>query len=328
MRLGWGWFCACESPIFVHKCVVIAEGEKNMWKRSLSRLLFLLPVVLGGCGIYVPGMQEVNEPQDKVGPDKNALIGEIKCEIRNGVWNAVHDPNFFSPSATTGNSADWLLGWGVKADLQITVDDKGTFGPGATFTSPFGTAAQTVSFGLGIQTSTEAQRKEEIGFAYSLKDLVTEVDNHRRYLDPSKTCGANGVFIHSDLKIGEFINQNVFIARPPGIIPNGTEPFNAFNYDLQFVIVYGASITPGWTLVRVSINPNSPFASAMRTRTQYLTLTFGPLSDTKPPPLFATQAKQPTPVPLVQLNQEAEAVHNANLIGQAVTNAIRSSAAQ
>jgi hypothetical protein len=222
---------------------------------------------------------------------------------------------------------DWLLGWGVKASLQITVDDKGTFGPGVTVTTPFGAPTQSFSLGVGLQGSADALRKEEIGFAYPLRYLVNEITEHAKYLNPEKGCDENGLFIHSDLKIGEFIDQNTFPARPPGVIlPNGSNPFNAFNYTVQFIIVYSGSITPTWKLVRVSVNPNSPFASAMRTRTQYLTLTFGPLAQTfptSPPPGAA--APVPAPSPQVRLTEEAEAVHNANLIGQAVVNALQSS---
>ena len=108
--------------------------RSGWWIAAIS-----LPLVVNACGLSVPSMQEIGEPQERVGPDKNDLVGAIKCEIRNGVYNAVYNPNFYQPTATTGNSVNWLLDWGVKADLQVTVDDQGTFGPGVTVNTPFGT---------------------------------------------------------------------------------------------------------------------------------------------------------------------------------------------
>lgn len=295
--------------------------RSGWWIAAIS-----LPLVVNACGLSVPSMQEIGEPQERVGPDKNDLVGAIKCEIRNGVYNAVYNPNFYQPTATTGNSVNWLLDWGVKADLQVTVDDQGTFGPGVTVNTPFGTPTQSFSLGVGLQGSADALRKEEIGFAYPLRQLVAEITEHPKILNPKKGCGENGLFIHSDLKIGEFIDQNTFPARPPGVIlPNGSNPFNAFNYTVQFIIIYSGSITPTWKLVRVSVNPNSPFASAMRTRTQYLTLTFGPLAQTFPAPIAPGAVPVPAPSPQVRLTDEAEAVHAANLIGQAVLGALQGS---
>ena len=279
----------------------------------------LLSLSLAGCGLHTPSMQEIGETKEKVGPDKEALVSEIRCELERGVYQAVHDPNFGPRAANGGQSVDWLLQWVVKVDLQITVDDKGTIGPGVTLTTPFGTAAQSFSLGLGLQASTEAQRKEEVGYIYALQDLETEVEGQMRslaHINPAAPCGANGPFIHGDLAIGDFINQNIFLARPPDLVPS---PFNAFNDQIQFVIVYSGNLTPSWKLVRFSVNPSSPFASAMRTRTQYLTLTFGP-----PAPATTTPTAKAAP----RLNDTAEAVHNASLIGQAVTAAIRSNITQ
>jgi hypothetical protein len=291
---------------------------------NILPLLAIAAFSLGGCGLHTPSMQEIGELKERVGPDKEALIAEIRCELERGVYQAVNDPNFGSKAANGGQSVDWLLQWVVKVDLQITVDDKGTVGPGVTLTTPFGTAAQSFSLGLGLQASTEGQRKEEVGYSYALQELETEVEGQKRsaaHIDPSTPCGANGLFIHGDLAIGDFIHQNIFLARPPGLIPS---PFNAFNDQIQFIITYSGNFTPSWKLVRFSVNPSSPFASAARTRTQYLTLTFGPPA---PPVTAAPGTKTAKAAPEVQgaprLNDTAEAVHNASLIGQAVTAAIR-----
>lgn len=147
-----------------------------MKPRSRYALMTTCSIALGGCGLATPSMQEIGQSPERVPLDKNALVGEIKCEITRGVYAALHDPRFGGDAKNPGNSVNWFRQWVVKADLAMTVDDKGTFGPGVTFTSPFGTAAQSVSVGIGVQVSSEAQRKEEVGFIYALNDLVTVLE--------------------------------------------------------------------------------------------------------------------------------------------------------
>jgi hypothetical protein len=85
--------------------------------------------------------------------------------------------------------------------------------------------------------------------------------------------------------------------------------------------VYGGNITPTWKFVRVSGSTNSPFYAATRTRTQDVAITLGPFTP-------AGEEVSPgvvAPSPGV-ISAEAQAVHNANLIGQAVAAAIQSQA--
>lgn len=302
-------------------------------------LIVIYSLVLGGCGLTTPSMQEIGQSAKQVPLDKTALIGEIKCEITRGIYEAIKNPEFGKGAKNPGNSVEWLRDWVVKANLTMTVDDKGTFGPGVTLTSPFMTAGQSVSLGIGVQASSAAQRKEEVGFTYSLGDLMktidhhnalAEIDPHIKKIDPLTPCRANGLFINSDLKIDEFMNQNIFLARVPGLVKGRSSPFDAFNYTVQFTIMRSGSLTPSWKLLRVSVDPSSPFASASRTRTQYLTLTFG-----SPPPGQEQAAQTPgqkqlgtPPLAPLRLNDTAAAMHNASLIGQAIAGAIKSATGQ
>ena len=79
-----------------------------------------------------------------------------------------------------------------------------------------------------------------------------------------------------------------------------SSPFTAFSDEISFVVVYGGNATPTWKLVNVTGIANSPFISATRTRTHDVTIAMG---------------RPGTP--------EIEAVHNAQLIGQAVATAIQ-----
>ena len=151
------------------------KGTRVMRIKHLAPFVVMTACKLAGCGVNTPDMNEFGEAAHKVGPNKAALVAEIKCEIARGIHHTLTDRNFGAGAANPGKSLDWLLKWVVKADLQITVYDKGTFGPGVTITSPLEMVSQTVSLGLGFQASTDAQRKEDIGFTYALQDLEDDL---------------------------------------------------------------------------------------------------------------------------------------------------------
>jgi hypothetical protein len=74
------------------------------------------------------------------------------------------------------------------------------------------TTPQSFALGLGLQFSADATRKETIGFTYSFADLLSD-------RDIKGDCdNENGVLIHSDLKIGQFIVNKAFLAKVPGSV--------------------------------------------------------------------------------------------------------------
>jgi hypothetical protein len=61
-----------------------------MRAKIMGPLAIVLALMLVRCGIWTPDMQEIGEAKANVGPDKNALVGEIKSEIeRNGSCNLI-----------------------------------------------------------------------------------------------------------------------------------------------------------------------------------------------------------------------------------------------
>jgi hypothetical protein len=118
--------------------------------------------------------------------------------------------------------------------------------------------------------------------------------------------------VHSDLKIGQFIANKAFIAIAPGTVAaskktaasKAVSPFNIFNYEAEFIVTYGGNITPMWKFTRITADPSSPFFNATRSRTHDVTITMSPA--------------QMTPTGGVQVSPEAQVVHSAALIGQAV----------
>jgi hypothetical protein len=258
-------------------------------------------------------MQEFYEAKTVEESDENTILNQIKCELHKGVQDTLYDPRFYPPTDTTGRSVDWLKGWGAKVALQLTVDEKGSLNPGLNLTEPLHKAGTLFSFGFGIQTSSEASRQESIAATYAFNDLLLE--------GPIAKCSdENGILIHSDLKIGEFISNKAYVTRIPGTLPptaTTTDPsgkpkfLDALSYEAKFIVIYGANATPGWTFVRLSVNP-AQLASAMRTKTQDVLITLGEVTNPARPPNVPPQ-----------LSSQAETLHNARLSGQSVNTALQ-----
>ena len=280
--------------------------------------------VLGGCGfgLTVPEMQEPNEPKVAEPLDEIAVAGEVQCEIHKGVQDALDKfPN-------AGRKLDWIKTWVAKVTMKLTVDEKSSLNPNASFTQPLRNAVsyfktggnvttpQLFTAAVGLQASADATRVETIGYTLNFSDWFGPDVKHTR----ENPCQPqSSVLIESELKIDEFILNKVIISQDDGILqgvrndPVGSKaakpkadkksssPFTAFSDEITFVVVYGGSLTPTWKLVNVTGIANSPFFNATRTRTNDITIAMGPPN-----------------------SDEVTAVHNAQLIGQAVATAIQS----
>ncbi len=249
-----------------------------------------IALFVGGCGAYVPKMQEWHEPPETQKITENRIINHIKCELHKGVDDAIR--KYYGAGQRSGNKADWIKHWLATVTLKLTVDEKGSANPGL---SRVRTLSDTRSFTLGAggNASSEATRIETISFTYPLRELRSA----RPVVNPCEKAGE--LLIEGDLKIGQFLDKKIFLSTVPGTIIG---PYRAFSYEVTFVVVYGSSVTPTWKLVEFKANPDSPFLNATRTRTHEVTITIAPPGDAA---------------------AEAAAIHNAALIGQAAAAAIR-----
>ena len=300
---------------------------------SKSRSLILLATTsfsVGGCslGLTVPEMQEPYVLKVQESLDESQLASQIKCEIREGVRNALNKIPAKGP--TGGRSVDWLNDWQAKVSMKLTVDEKAALNPGVTFSTPLRNAVshfstngnvttqQLFSTAVGLQASSDATRVETIGYTYNFANLLTE--------QATNCYHASQTLILSDLKIGDFILNKVAIANNPSVLyaddekpkPEetktkpakkqnkqanslGASPFTTFTYEVTFVVVYGGNVTPTWKLVDITANNNSPLFNATRTRTHDVLITLGKIG-----------------------SDDAANAHQAQLIGQAVATAIQS----
>jgi hypothetical protein len=119
----------------------------------------------------------------------------------------------------------------------------------------------------------------------------------------------NGFQIQSDLKIDKFIWDKATLAQS-GTAGDRFHPFDAVQETLTFVASLGGNITPTWHVEQVILNPTSPFFSAMRTETNTLLITLGPLVPNSEPLALQTAAS----------NQHQAASIGVNTAGQSKAN--------
>jgi len=298
------------------RCKSRRWGVERMKKIKFAHLLLIsVSLAVAGCtgGLTTPELRDFFDAEPTQEADENLILNEIRCEIRTGVENALYDKRFNPPTSTTGKSPDWLLKWGAKVSYVLTGDDKASLNPGVSWENPFRKMNTFVSLAFGVQSSAESTRKETGAVTYAFSDLLKQ-----QPCNPPK-----GILIHSDLKIPEFISDKVFITRVPGTVPTAPRTIdtstpqilNAASEEITFVVIYGGNFTPSWKFVRISVNPSmgTPLLSGTRTKTQYASITLGPIE--KP----ADSVNAP------RLSGPAETIDSANLIGHAVSTAIQNS---
>jgi hypothetical protein len=292
-----------------------------MFDRKLIRsFATIIATCLSGCGIAVPEMQEFYEPKAQERVRENDVVNEVKCELNQGVQRALAAFSGNGPYA--GKSVDWLNDWGAKVTLRISVDEKSALNPGVTFfrifrnavkTFPVGgnvTAGQNFSLGLGGSLSADATRTEIVDFTYGFKQLQQELGYNPCEL-------RTGLFIESDLKIGDFIMNKAFIAAVPASVgpyqaaasKKSIGPFGTFSDEILFVVAYGGNVTPTWKFVDISGSTGSPFFNTSRSSTNDVTISLGPGKVENG---------------FFVLNSQTQAIHSALLIGQATATSIQS----
>jgi len=266
--------------------------------RALSKVsLFTNCLLLSACGTVVPDMNEFYEKPEQQRHNERRIIGQIQCELREGVRSAIKAQR----DKVGGTNVDWLIDWGAKINLNIVADEKGSLAPGASFTRMFGT--NKFAIGGGLDLSSNATRDETVEFTYAFAELLAQ---------SKETCTPEDTnLIKSNLKIGDFINNKADLAGAPGV---ARMPFSVFSWKVSFVVVRGASVTPTYEFVNVTYGTGSPFLNVSRTKTHTATITIAPLER---PSRYRQRA-------IVRLSDEGESIHAAAVFGQATANAIRS----
>jgi len=294
-----------------------------------------LAVSLFGCGTYTPGLQNFYETRAAARMRVSNLVDYLACDIKASVQEAIIDDEDLAPIRKANHlkpiALDWLKGYAAQITLTLTVDEKSTFNPGIAFNTVFPSAttnfahhapvitAQSFSLGLAGAFSTEATRKETLGFSLDFKDFTTpeQLAIARVNRLPGRHSPCNelpGGMVETDIKFNDWLSDVTL----PAVVQGGTLNYTAalaaaqkalkkdvISHEVTFIVLYGGNGTPTWKLVRFSANATSlPFFGVQRTNTQDVIITIGP-----------TQAGT--------LSTAAQNTILASQIGVAVANAIR-----
>lgn len=263
------------APISVRRVEELAEAVITMDGVGLvriSRLVSLVGasviVVLGGCGTYIPQMQEAWEtsrtPVLTAGGDLEFKIREkIYCDI----VQAVHDNDALLPAR-----------WGAQVTVDLQVDETGALNPGVSFIEPL-SDGQSRSLGLGVTLSSQGTREDKFGNYWNL-DKLRKFSGGTCKVDSPYWHGSS-LLLESDLGISTWLRDRLAsdIALPSSQLPSDagdTFKQDVMSYHVKFVVISSGSVNPVWKLVRFSAGDGSTLATANRTRTHDLLITFGP----------------------------------------------------
>jgi hypothetical protein len=243
-----------------------------------------IPLMLGGCGTYVPEIQENPWASD---PDRLvvAIVGSIHCELRNAVTYVINSDRWRCWKRGLPLAANWLNDWGTQVTITLTTDEQSSFNPSGSYISILHPMTSIFTLLGGASVSSEATRIETLNYYYTVKELY----DAGKGKPCSSTTVANfadhppgSLLIQSDLKLEEWLSAvvqsqavgDISITNPP---PTSNQTAkNALSHEVKFVIVTNGSITPMWKLVHATINQTGSLFTASRTRTHDLSLTSGP----------------------------------------------------
>jgi hypothetical protein len=254
------------------------------WGRAVGKAKWILgllfPVALGGCGTYVPDLQEF--PRNNYAGSVllvRAITRSVECELKKAVTGVVNaDINNARGRASHRAYTDFLNDWGAEVTFTFTIVERTGLNPAGVW-MPVSPLTSVFTLSGDANLSSEATRIEKLNFFYTVKDL---------YLRPGQACDASGedptgsFLIRNDLKIGEVLDSRILpastgIASTPNSNDTSSGDKNVLSQEISFHVITSGDLTPTWVLARGTINATGNFLSGSRDRTHDLLVTFGPL---------------------------------------------------
>jgi hypothetical protein len=155
-------------------------------------------LMIGGCGTYVPSLQEPGEGAARFSEFSpgGALAFKIKAKVYCDIVDAV---------IATRSEGLLPTGWAVQTTLDLQVDESSSFNPGATFIEPL-QASETFSVGLGGVLSSQGTRGEKFGTYWNLDRLQSRTGNPCR-MNGEQVMGSS--FLLSELGITEWLRDSL-----------------------------------------------------------------------------------------------------------------------
>jgi hypothetical protein len=279
-----------------------------------------IALVLGGCGTYVPEIQE--NASDKVAGQQlvQSIAYNVTCEVQDAIYKIYNNQDH--PRKHT-----FLDTWGVQIALSLQVEEKSSANPIVNWLPP-SPASAVFNLGFGGTLSADATRQDKLNSYYTVQQI--------RKLGPCDPATRPGglLLLQSDLGLEEWLRANLTAADTGEIqyamdYSDGPLKTNVLSHEIKFDITNTGNITPGWKLTRVSINQSGNLFSATRDRTNDLIITLGPTLPTPKPkmvggkPATDAQGRVIMTTGYTPSGPAAEAAF-ASMIGLAVANALKS----
>lgn len=281
---------------------------RMLWWRGFSLAVGSL---LAGCGVSVPQVAEV---WDRAGDPlatqhmQMQVKRAVYCELRDAIWIArkrQKERYFAGKKLTTPEDGPLPDTWGAQITFKFTVDETSKVTPGASFITPMPNAitnfsgGRTISspesftLGIGGTLSSQATRVDTFETFYAIHDVATKLSENNICDRPSPAVlgpdsRSSPLVVESRLGIREWLPQAVEVgdflkssradetgAGPP-LGGSAARASDSISYNIKYIIITSANVSPVWKLVRLNANTSSTLYDANRTRTHELILTIGP----------------------------------------------------
>jgi hypothetical protein len=238
--------------------------------------MLIVAASLGGCGTYVPDIQDfpATRPQGQV--LVNAIVQSVHCEVANAIRYVI-DQDRRAAALNGRPSAEWLKHWGAQITLTLTTEEKSALNPTATWVPP---SPLTSIFTLaGTATlSADATRTEKMNFYYTVPELYRRAPCATGVQPP---IPATSLLIQSDLKLRDWLADQLTPVGT-GEINQPVSSSNVFGqkvltHEVKFEVTTSGGLNPTWILTTATVGQNGVLLTGFRDRIHDLLITLGPV---------------------------------------------------
>lgn len=225
---------------------------------------FGMAMTLAGCGTKLPEIDLQHPGGGQFNAFVRAITIHLRCELGQAVQREYLESDPYRKAFRL---------WAAKIALTLRATDKGALLPNASLYN----IVQTRLLGLGASASANATREMTMTYFLTVDELIKDhhVKDEEGKNKPCRTLSDDP--IAGDLKITETLSpaleswDNIYRKSQ---ISKG--PFDTITHRVSFEVELGATATPTWKLVDVTINPSAPLAAVTRSSANELLITFGP----------------------------------------------------
>jgi hypothetical protein len=304
------------------------------------------------CGFSPPQMPEIWDRADERATQhmQMQIKRAVYCELRDAIRIArgnLNERYYGKQKVTTSEDQTLPDSWGAQITFTFTIDETSkltpnvslnTVYPGAVSTfsgRPSVTTPQNFTLGFGGTFSSQATRVDTFDTFYTIGDIAYIYSKNNICDAPNPdllgpASHSSPFLVQSELGIKDWLPQAVQVAdflrssraaetgEGPALGGSAGHASDSLSYQIKYIIISSANVTPTWKLVRITGN-NGTLFDMNRTRTHQLLITIAP-GKVQTVKTKKGMVKTVTPSP------SATNSHLAQQIGNAVGAAVRAQA--